>query len=91
MAEEILRDPAPLADALASSGLPALAHPEHTARVLRAAATTFCDYSVVATREEELRSELAKMPEVMVTVPGFADDVHDMEGLGRIGRYLFTS
>jgi anion-transporting ArsA/GET3 family ATPase len=90
-AETIARNPAPLALALTSIGAPALSDPEHTARVLRAAATTCRDFAVIAAREAELRAELSKLPDVTVTVPGFEDDVHDIEGLGRIGARLLLS
>jgi hypothetical protein len=58
--------------------------------VLRIAADTFRSYAVVATREAELRDELARLPDVVATVPAFEDDVHDVVGLARIGDCLFT-
>jgi hypothetical protein len=44
---------------------------------------------VVARREAELRAELGRQPEVVATVPTFADDVTDVAGLARIGEHLF--
>jgi anion-transporting ArsA/GET3 family ATPase len=79
----LARDLAALDDA-------ALADPERTERVLRIAADTFRSYAVVATREAELRDELARLPDVVATVPAFEDDVHDVVGLARIGDCLFT-
>jgi anion-transporting ArsA/GET3 family ATPase len=79
----VARDLAALDDA-------ALADPERTERVLRIAADTFRNYAVVATREAELREELARLPDVVATVPAFEDDVHDVVGLARIGDCLFT-
>jgi hypothetical protein len=40
-------------------------------------------------REAELRAELARVPDVVIRVPTFDDDVSDVEGLAAIGRYLF--
>jgi anion-transporting ArsA/GET3 family ATPase len=79
----LARDLAALDDA-------ALTDPERTERVLRIAADTFRSYAVVATREAELRDELARLPDVVATVPAFEDDVHDVVGLARIGDCLFT-
>jgi anion-transporting ArsA/GET3 family ATPase len=80
-----------LAKELATLGDPGLDDPDRNARVLRTAARTFDDYAVVATRERELRAELSRLPEVVATVPAFADDVHDLAGLARIGRELLRS
>ena len=52
-------DAAPLADALAATGDPALADPARTARVLRTVGESYRNFSVVAMREAELRAELA--------------------------------
>ncbi len=80
-----------LAKALAALGDAALEDPDRDARVLRTAARTFLDYAVVATREREQRAELSRVPEVVATVPAFADDVHDLAGLAQIGRALLRS
>ena len=69
----------------------ALDDPERNARVLATLASTYRDYSVVATRERELRGELARVPDVLASVPAFPDDVHDLVGLARIGRALLGS
>jgi anion-transporting ArsA/GET3 family ATPase len=91
VAADALRDGADtLATELAALDAAALAEPDATARVLRIAADTFRDYSVVATREAELREELARLPDVVATVPAFDDDVHDVVGLARIGDCLFA-
>jgi anion-transporting ArsA/GET3 family ATPase len=76
-----------LATGLAVEGAP-FDDPARTARVLRTIGSTFRDYSVVATRERELRDELARLPDTVVSVPAFPDDVHDLAGLARIGRSL---
>jgi anion-transporting ArsA/GET3 family ATPase len=77
-----------LAKVLASLDEAVLDDPDRVARVLRTMAATFRGYSVVATRERELRAELAGVPEVVASVPAFPDDVHDLAGLARIGRAL---
>lgn len=79
-----------LAHELGALDTDALGDPERTARVLRIVADTFRSYAVVATREAELRDELARVPDVVVTVPAFEDDVHDVAGLARIGDWLFA-
>ena len=58
------------------------------ARVLRTVGTSFQQLAVVATREAELRAELSRVPEAMATVPTFAEDVHDVRSLARIGECL---
>jgi len=53
----------------------------------------FGDYHVLARRDERnvarLRDELGNRP--LLLVPQFDDDVHDVEGLLRIHRYLFAT
>ena len=80
-----------LAKGLAALEEPGLDDPDAVARVLRTMAATFRDYSVVATRERELQAELSRVPDVVVSVPAFPDDVHDLAGLARIGRALLAS
>jgi hypothetical protein len=41
-------------------------------------------------REAELRSELARVPDVVARIPNFEGDIGDVEGLAAIGRYLFA-
>jgi anion-transporting ArsA/GET3 family ATPase len=77
-----------IAKQLAGLDEPVLQEPDRVTRVLRTMAATFRDYSVVATRERELRAEVAGLPEVVASVPAFPDDVHDLAGLARIGRAL---
>jgi anion-transporting ArsA/GET3 family ATPase len=80
-----------LAESVAALGDEALEDVERTARVLRTIGATFRDYSVVATREGELREELGRAPDVVASVPAFPDEVHDLAGLARIGRALLGS
>jgi anion-transporting ArsA/GET3 family ATPase len=79
----------PLAAALADLPSPALADPSRTARVLRTVGESFANFSVVAMREAELRAELARVPDVVVRVPGFEHDISDVESLLAICRALF--
>jgi len=81
-------DPTGVATALAATGVPALADPVAVARVLRTVGTSFQQLAVVTTREAELRAELARAPEAVATVPTFAEDVHDVRSLARIGECL---
>jgi anion-transporting ArsA/GET3 family ATPase len=83
-----LCDPGPAAAALASEdGI----DEETAVRVLRTVGESFLNFSLVARREAELRSELARLPDVTVRIPYFEVDVHDMSGLARIGEHLFAS
>jgi len=65
--------------------------PEQIARVLREVADSFCNFEVVARREAEQRAELALTPEVIVTVPFFEVDIHDLAGLLRLGERMWAS
>jgi anion-transporting ArsA/GET3 family ATPase len=67
-----------------------LADAVRTARVLRTLGDSFRDYEVVARREAELRSELARVPDVVVQVPNFDQDITDVAGLARVGECLFA-
>jgi anion-transporting ArsA/GET3 family ATPase len=84
------RDSDALALALETTRSPELADPSATARVLRTLGNSFRSYEVVARREAELRSELSRLPEVVVTVPNFESDIADIAALARIGEYLFA-
>jgi len=78
-----------LAEALVETGEPPLTDRDRTARVLRTVGESYRNFSVVAMREAELRAELARVPDVVVRVPTFEDDISDVEGLDAICRYLF--
>jgi len=80
-------------DAIAAELAPAhelLADESRTARVLRTLGDSFHDYEVVARREAELRSELGRLPDVVVRVPNFDTDITDVAGLARVGEWLFA-
>jgi anion-transporting ArsA/GET3 family ATPase len=73
---------------LAELGVPELSDPARVARVLRTAGGAFEDFAVVAAREAEMRAELARLPEVVVTVPTFTDDISDVAGLWQMSERL---
>jgi anion-transporting ArsA/GET3 family ATPase len=77
------REPEDLIEALDSTLRPELAD-----RV----SENFRDYHVLACRDEHNIARLAQdVPGRPLLVPHFDDDVHDIEGLVRVHRYLFAS
>ena len=76
------------ADELAGH-LPELGPPEQVARVLKEVGESFLNYQVVAKRESEQRAELARIPEVVATVPYFDSDIYDLAGLVRLGEQIW--
>ncbi len=62
---------------------------ELVARVLESVGRSFVDYQVVAQREAEERAALARLPDVVVSVPYFERDVVDLAGLLRLGQPLW--
>jgi hypothetical protein len=87
-AELLLADAEPVAQKLVDRGVDGITDVESTARVLRTIGETFRSYAIVATREHELRDELARIPETVAVVPALEDDVHDIGGLAAMGEYL---
>ena len=83
-------NPAAVAKAIASKGADQ-SEMDAIARVLKTAADTFMNYSLVAEREFELKIELSKRPEMMAAVPLLVDDVHDLAALAQIGDRLWAS
>jgi len=61
------------------------------ARVLQTIGQSFGHFRTVAQREAEQRAELARVPDVLVSVPYFDTDVYDLAGLLRLGERLWTS
>lgn len=59
------------------------------ARVLVEVGESFANFSLVAKREAQTRTELAHSPEMVVDVAHFDRDIADLEGLGRVGRALW--
>ena len=84
-AKQLCADPAPAAAALEEvvGADPALE------RVLGELGENFINFSVVATREAEQRAEMARLPDVVATVPALDEDVADLGGLLRIGEHLW--
>jgi anion-transporting ArsA/GET3 family ATPase len=78
------REPADLADALRE-----MLAPELAARV----ADNFRDYHVLARRDDRNIARLADEVDgrPLLLVPQLDDDIHDVEGLLRVRRYLFAS
>jgi len=88
-ASTILSDASGVASRL--SQVDGLDDTEAVSRVLRSAAMTYLEYSIVATRERELRDELSGGPDAIAVVPALEDDVHDLGGLAEIGKRLLGS
>jgi anion-transporting ArsA/GET3 family ATPase len=63
---------------------------EQLARVLAEVGENFRNFAVVARREAAERRELRVRPEVVATAPEFEGDVHDIEGLLRLGEQIWT-
>jgi anion-transporting ArsA/GET3 family ATPase len=89
-AQRFVNQTGSLADALSPLPNPALADPERTTRVLRTVGESFANFAVVAMREAELRAELTGVPDVVVRVPTFEDDISDVDALAAITRVLYT-
>ena len=89
-ASTLTRDSEAVAEELVSLPDAALDDVARSARVLRTLGESFRNYEVVARREAELRTELARLPDVVVDVPNFDTDITDVAGLTRIGEYLFA-
>ena len=71
-----------------SGGAPELADGSGVRRVLHTVAASFRDFSLVGAQEHQLRADLARVPDVTVTVPMRTADVSDVEGLAWIARRL---
>ncbi len=90
--------PARLAEGLREGVAPAVAalapslgaEPAQVQRVLCEVADAFLNYQLVAQREAEQKAELATRSELLVTVPAFDQDIHDLAGLLRLGEALLT-
>src|SRR5437763_172825 len=63
--------------------------PDMVAPVLREIGESFLNFHVVAKREQEQRTELAKLPEVVATVPYFETDIYDLGGLLDLGFQIW--
>jgi anion-transporting ArsA/GET3 family ATPase len=90
-ADALEADAGPLAELFAATGAPELSDTARTARVLRTIGESFRNFAVVAKREAELKTELSRVPDVVVNVPNFEVDIYDVSGLARIGDCLYES
>jgi anion-transporting ArsA/GET3 family ATPase len=81
VAKRLCADP----DAVATAIADGLGEPKQVARVLHEIGESFLNFQVVAAREVEQRAELAAAPEVVAAVPYFDEDIHDLDGLLRLG------
>jgi anion-transporting ArsA/GET3 family ATPase len=86
VAQRFCTDAPELAAALQPAGL---GDGDAVARVLREVGESFRNFQVVATREVEQRAELARVPDVVVSVPYFDHDIYDLDGLLRLGQRLW--
>jgi len=66
-----------------------VSNPALAGQVLREVGESYLNFQVVAKREQEQRSELAKVPEVVATVPYFDSDIYDMGGLLDLGFQIW--
>ena len=58
-------------------------------RVLSEVGENFRNFAVVARREAAQRKELAARPDVVVAIPEFDSDIHDLPGLLRLGERIW--
>lgn len=77
------------ADGVTAAAADDLGRPEDVAAVLREVGESFLNYQVVANREQEQRTELARTPDVVATVPYFDHDIADLAGLLRLGDAIW--
>jgi anion-transporting ArsA/GET3 family ATPase len=84
-ATKLVADP----DAVAASLGDVAGPPAQVARVLREVGESFLNFQVVAQREAEQRAEIGKAAEVVVTVPYFDSDIHDLRGLIALGEQIW--
>ena len=59
------------------------------APVLHEIGESFLNFQVVAKRESEQRAELARLPDVVASVPYFDTDIYDLNGLLELGRQIW--
>lgn len=58
------------------------------ARVLEEIGESFLDYGIAAARQQDLRTDLAEIPQTMATVPYLAGDFVDLGGLAQVASEL---
>ena len=94
VAADSLQDPKDLVKGLQSRFGEIVGDADRAESILRTVAANYRNFGVVAAREAELRRELGSglggaVPDVIASVPQFAGDIGDIDGLIRIGRSLF--
>ncbi|HEX7134908.1 MAG TPA: ArsA-related P-loop ATPase [Iamia sp.] len=85
VARRLVKDADPVAAEVAAG----VGDPDDVAAVLREVGESFLNYQVVANREQEQRTELARTPDVVATVPYFDHDIADLAGLLRLGDAIW--
>ena len=85
VAQRLSGEAAKLAEALP----PEVGAPSQVARVLDEVGESFLNFQVVAKREAEERSELARRADVVAAVPYADHDVTDLAGLLELGEHLW--
>jgi anion-transporting ArsA/GET3 family ATPase len=88
-ARALAADPAAVATQLVADRGLALPDAAVVGRVVAEIAENFANYHVVAKREAEQRAEMARLPDVLATVPTLDEDVADLGGLLRLGDHLW--
>ena len=63
---------------------------DQLARVLFEVGSNFRNFNVVARREAAQRHDLSVRPDVVATAPEFDADIHDLQGLLRLGAQIWT-
>jgi anion-transporting ArsA/GET3 family ATPase len=90
-AERLCAQAGPLSDDLCKPGAPLEASEGALVeRVLAEVGANFANLSMVAKREAAQRAELSRSPAVVATVPELDDDVHDLAGVLRLGREVWS-
>lgn len=95
-AEQLLRRAGPIASGSETTGDGAKlaelvgSDPDQVERVLAEVGHNFVNFSLVARREAEQRSELAKVPDVIATAPELDADIADLGGLLRLGEQIWN-
>jgi anion-transporting ArsA/GET3 family ATPase len=88
VARRLVSDADRAADA-ARAAAPSVGDAAVTARVLGEVGESFLNYQVIANREQEQRTELARRADVVAAVPYFDADIADLAGLLRLGDAIW--
>lgn len=88
-AEKLISEPKDVLSAIDKERLASLGDEQSIARVLNEVGMSFRNFQLIGKREAEQRAELSAVPEVMVSVPYFDDDIYDVAGLARMGEQIW--